>query len=95
MEFPLQIDIIGMGLPIVHFKGSQAVLNYDVFLSLKAVFILANSADPDEMQHHATFHLGLRCFQKYQFRQLNLGVSSMYIQRVNIGFDQYFFSVKL
>ena len=37
------------------------VLNYDVFLSLKAVLILANSADPDEKQHFAAFHLGLQC----------------------------------
>ena len=27
--------------------------------SVKIVFILANSADPDEMQHYAAFHLGL------------------------------------
>ena len=36
-------------------------LNYDVFLSLKVVLILANSKDPDEMQHTAAFHLGLHC----------------------------------
>ena len=29
----------------------QNFLNYDVFLSLKVVLILANSVDPDEMQH--------------------------------------------
>ena len=40
-------------------------LNYDVFLSLKVVSILANSADPDEMQHYAAFHLGLHCLPKY------------------------------
>ena len=28
--------------------------------------ILANSADPDEMQHDAAFHLGLHSFPKYQ-----------------------------
>ena len=27
--------------------------------------MLTNSADPDEMQHDAAFHLGLRCLQKY------------------------------
>ena len=32
------------------------------------VLILANSADPDEMQHHAAFHLCLYCFPKYPFR---------------------------
>ena len=43
-------------------------LNYDVFLFLKIVLILVNSADPDEMKHYAAFHLGLRCLQKYPFR---------------------------
>ena len=36
-------------------------LNYDVSMSLKVVLISANSKDPDEMQHHAAFHLGLHC----------------------------------
>ena len=43
-------------------------LNYDVFLSLHVVLILASSAYPDEMQHHAAFHLGLHCLSKYLFR---------------------------
>ena len=39
-----------------------------VFLSLKINFVLANSADPDEMPHHVAFHLGLHCLQKFSFR---------------------------
>ena len=39
---------------------------YIVFLALKIVLILANSADPDEMQHHAAFHL--HCLRKYLFK---------------------------
>ena len=39
-----------------------------VFLSLKVVLILANSADPDEMEHDAAFHLDLHCLPKYPFR---------------------------
>ena len=31
------------------------------------VSIFANSADPDEMQHFAAFHLGLHCLPKYLF----------------------------
>ena len=42
--------------------------NKDVFLSLNAVSILANSADPGEMQHYAAFHLGLYWLPKYPFR---------------------------
>ena len=43
-------------------------INHGVFLSLKVVLILANTADPDEMQHYAAFHLGLHCLPKYHFK---------------------------
>ena len=42
--------------------------NFYVFLSLKTVLTSAKSADPDEMQHYAAFHLGLHCLSKYPFR---------------------------
>ena len=32
------------------------------------VLILANSADTDEIQHYAAFHLGLHCLSKYPIR---------------------------
>ena len=32
------------------------------------VLIIANSADPDEMQHYAAFHLILHCLPKYLLR---------------------------
>ena len=67
MDFPIHIDTISMGLPIVHFKGSQVEF-YNAILSLKVILILANSADPDEMQHSAAFHQGLHCLHKYLFR---------------------------
>ena len=44
------------------------LFQYDVFLSLKIVLIIANSVDSDEMQHNAAFHLGLHCLPKYLFR---------------------------
>ena len=57
-----------MDCPFCIFKGTQvkvSKINYDVFLSLKVVLILiANSADPDELQHYAAFHLGLHCLPK-------------------------------
>ena len=47
MDFPIHIDTISMGLPIVYFKGSKVkLLIYDVSLSMKVVLILANSAEP-------------------------------------------------
>ena len=39
----------------------------NVFMSLNVILILANSADPDEMQHRDAFHLGLNCVPKYPF----------------------------
>ena len=63
MDFPIFIHTISMGLPILYLRGHRYnFLNYDVFRSLKVVLILANSADPDEMQHYAAFHLGLHCW---------------------------------
>ena len=38
------------------------------FFCLKTYFTFTNSVVPDEMQHHAAFHLGLHCLQKYLFR---------------------------
>ena len=68
VDFPIHIDKINMGLPIVFFKGSQVKFSKcDVFLSVRVVLILANSADPDQMQHYAAFHLGLHCLPKYLF----------------------------
>ena len=41
---------------------------YDVFQSLRMVFISASSADPGEMPHPVAFHLGLQCMPKYLFK---------------------------
>ena len=41
--------------------------NHAAFLSLKIVFILANSAYPNKMPHYAAFHLGLHCLPKHLF----------------------------
>ena len=46
----------------------MVIINIVVFLSLKIDFVLTNSADPDEMGHHSTFHLGFHCLPKYPFR---------------------------
>ena len=39
----------------------------NVFISQETYFVLANSADPDEMPHHVVFHLGIHCLLKYLF----------------------------
>ena len=68
MDFPINIDTISMGQPIVYFKGSQVDFSKLSCISLSEDFIiLAKSADPDEMQYGAAFHLGLHCLPKYLF----------------------------
>ena len=61
----------------------MAVFTSDVVLSRKVVLILANSAELDEMQHHAVFHPGLCCLPKYPFRGsfslLSLGDKLVYL----------------
>ena len=52
--------------------------NKIAFLCLMIVYTCSNSVDPNEMQHHAAFHLGLHCLPKYPY----LGVS--WIQRVKL-----------
>ena len=52
----------------MHFKGSQVEsFKIDVFLYF-CFFILANNAEPVDVQHYAAFHLGLHCFPKYPLR---------------------------
>ena len=50
--------------------GSKATISTEknFFRSLKIVFVIANSEDPDEMVHYAAFHLGLHCLPKNAFR---------------------------
>ena len=38
------------------------------FLSLKIIFVLANSVDADEMHINVAFNLVLHCLPKYSFR---------------------------
>ena len=68
-------------------KGSQVKFSLK-FWSLKVVFIIANSVDPDEMQQNAAFHLGLHCLPKYPFRGFQY-------TRVKECFYAYAFSIKI
>ena len=53
------------------------------FLSLNMDFVIASSADPDEMTHRMAFHLGLPCAIKYSIRGFWYTKG---IQRVNISY---------
>ena len=50
---------------IIFFKLNKIAYMY---LSLKIIFVLANSVDTYEMSHLATFHQGLHCMQKDAFK---------------------------
>ena len=52
MEFSIKFYTVKSRRSIVYIKGPQVIISKTiVFLSLKINFVLANSADPDEMLH--------------------------------------------
>ena len=55
IDFPISIDTIKMDLSILYFKGTPV----GIFKNhgSKDCFMLANSADPDEMLHYLVFHV--------------------------------------
>ena len=64
------------------------------FLSLNMDFIIANSADPDEMSHRVGFYLGLPCSIKYPIRGFwytkgieRLSISYIRVQKVGMFYN--------
>ena len=70
MNSSIWFHTMRLGQFIVHIKGAQVRLsvNQQVLQSMRTVFILANSADLNEMPLLVTFHPGLHCLQQYLFR---------------------------
>ena len=69
IDFSFWFYTILLGWSIVENEGFTGC-NFKikvVFFFQKIIFVLANSADPDEMQHYAAFHLCLHCLPKYLF----------------------------
>ena len=70
MEFPIKFDTVKSRWSIVYYIMRGHRLYFCIFqkfivsLSLKIDFSVENSADPDEIPHHAAFHLGLHCLSK-------------------------------
>ena len=81
MDYPIHIDTISMDFSIWYFKSLPVKIPLnDVFLSPKIVFILTNSADPDEMLHFVAFNLGLHCLPKFLFGLSNILFLHIHIQ---------------
>ena len=69
MECSIKFDTVMLGWSIVFIERLHAIFPKNIkFLSLKIIFVLANSADPDKMPHYAAFHQGLHSLPKYPFR---------------------------
>ena len=70
MDSSFWFDTINFGIVHCTYLGISGY-NFQknvVFFCLKIFFTFTNSVDPDEMQHHAAFHLGLHCLPKFPFR---------------------------
>ena len=62
MDYHIHIDTISMELSILYFKGLLVLISLKRCISVtEDCFILANTADPDEMLPYAAFHQGLHC----------------------------------
>ena len=55
------------GWPIVYFEGSPIRLSLKYCISFPIDFVLANSAETDEILHFVVFHLDLHCLHTYLF----------------------------
>ena len=64
--FPKNIDTVNQDGPLNKLKGSLQLYFQKIIelLSIKIVFVNANSAYLDEMPHTAAFHLGLYYLQQ-------------------------------
>ena len=59
------VDTRSKGLSVLYFKESEFQIKCISVPCGSLFFILANLADPDQMQHYTTYHLGLHCLPKY------------------------------
>ena len=68
MEFSITFDTVKSEWSIVYIEMIHVIISkkkiVHVFLSLKIIFVLAISADSDEMAHNVAFRLGLLCHRR-------------------------------
>ena len=55
------INFVMVHCVYIGMSGDSGHIYQKYCICLKIYFSLTNSVDPDEMQHDAAFHLGLRC----------------------------------
>ena len=65
MKKPIKFDSVKSGRSIVHVEGSQVIISEIYYISFSEDrFCHSKQRKPDEMLHHAAFHLGLHCMPK-------------------------------
>ena len=57
-------------------------------MSLKTLFILANTEDPDEIPSYAAFRLGLHCLLKYLFTGIQNEKGQANLMVIFLNFDK-------
>ena len=71
MEFSIKFDTVRQECILYILRGHRLYFpNNIIFLSLKIYYTFGNSADPDEMPHHAALQLNLHCLLKNPLRSL-------------------------
>ena len=71
MDYLIQIDKNKMESFIVFLYNTRSQVTsskFWCFIYLKIILTYTTSSYPDEMQHFAALHLGLRCLSKYSLR---------------------------
>ena len=71
IEFSIQFNKVKSGWSIIYIEGPQVIISpQKLYFSLwrSIFFVLANSADRDEMPYCGAFHLDLHFLQKHPFR---------------------------
>ena len=65
MDFFIKFDTVKSEWFIVYIEGSKVIISFKKCNFFpRSHFVSANSADPDEMPHSVSFHLGLHSFCK-------------------------------
>ena len=64
-------------------------MGLDDLMSMQFVFMLTNSADPDEIMRSDTFYLGRQCFPRYQCRNLSVYKGLIHISIASLLWKKY------
>ena len=71
MEFSIKLNTIKSEWSTAYSEEPTVIISKTImFFFFKIDFVIANSADPEEMPHQAEFHLVLNSLQNYLLRDI-------------------------